>query len=897
MEERETGYEKLQLYSDTRKKLDELYNDTIQCFSDIYNDSSLKDRNNLFISDAEKQDIRGVILGVPTLYFVGQVNSGKSSVINELIGKTVCPGSQTPSINRPIKLQYGSISFVRLINKVNKEIAGTYKRLEKAIPREYLESNSDLAYAYPTEMVEASINHPLLKQGIQIIERPRLPPRGDSNLIVFFIYVLDANYCITEEDTANLLQYQEHMPDTPIFFLVNKCDIDEEAAALDADSDNEGSMKPRLSECANHSSNREQAMFRKLQDMGFLKESAVPETCDNFFTISARQCKSARRSRETNFFTEQFDRFRKVLINFIQTNLLDELKEAARRINTIHTRSLEFFITHAYKLARDLQATPRRISYVRAEEVKLYNNLLDMVQDNQKEIKAIIEQSISEITPDILEEAESYEFEKVRLSDSGRLADIRQVRRCNDQLEKLVLETLNVLVSKKIVNSASCLQESMIGTLSRCLARLEEEQEELQNCQARQALTKVVASAYGLDFKVGNQFSMVQALWESLKMMFQTGFPQPVPDSEWKRNTAKGILGKIQAVPMARGITTQFTDRLNESHVIFETSMDQLLKLHQARLGQTEEDRYRTRTEYAPRLARLALYSTSLCDQLEHGIPIAGREIGRGHFGVVYSCPKWAGKGPLALKSVVPPDDKHWGSLALEFYYARNIPAHKNICGFHGAVIDDTTSGHTIAYLIMDRMARDLFAALKSKSLDPRTRFNISLDIVEGARYLHNQGLVHRDLKLQNVLLDSNNQAKITDYGFCKPEAMMSGSLVGTPIYIAPELFSGMYDKTVDIYAFGIIFWYLCSGRADRPKNFNCRTFPELQDFVERGGRPEKLVEFDDDIWNLMARCWHSDSSQRPLFGDIALEIKHIMALTFNIEESFEILSSCILSL
>jgi hypothetical protein len=68
---------------------------------------------------------------------------------------------------------------------------------------------------------------------------------------------------------------------------------------------------------------------------------------------------------------------------------------------------------------------------------------------------------------------------------------------------------------------------------------LEEEQEEANNCQARQALTRVVASAYGLDFRVANQFSTVQALWESLKMMFQTGFPQPVPDSEWKRNTAK----------------------------------------------------------------------------------------------------------------------------------------------------------------------------------------------------------------------------------------------------------------------------------------------------------------------------------------------------------------------
>ena len=77
------------------------------------------------------------------------------------------------------------------------------------------------------------------------------------------------------------------------------------------------------------------------------------------------------------------------MISTPQTNLQEELKEAVRRINTIHTRSLDFFITHAFKLARDLQATPKRINYVRAEENKLYNNLLEMVGNNMHKIVCV----------------------------------------------------------------------------------------------------------------------------------------------------------------------------------------------------------------------------------------------------------------------------------------------------------------------------------------------------------------------------------------------------------------------------------------------------------------------------------------------------------------------------
>ena len=124
------------------------------------------------------------------------------------------------------------------------------------------------------------------------------------------------------------------------------------------------------------------------------------------------------------------------------------------------------------------------------------------------------------------------------------------------------------------------------------------------------------------------------------------------------------------------------------------------------------------------------------------------------------------------------------------------------------------------------------------------------------------------------VQLTDKNRAKLTDFGTCAQKVLVEEDFVGTPIYMPPEK---DYDTQGDIYAFGILFWFICSNNVSLPKNYQSQTSHHgLLEAVQGGLRPERLDKFDDVSWNLMNCCWHGNPKRRPHLGDILAAINLI---------------------
>ncbi|KIW61944.1 hypothetical protein, variant 3 [Exophiala xenobiotica] len=187
-----------------------------------------------------------------------------------------------------------------------------------------------------------------------------------------------------------------------------------------------------------------------------------------------------------------------------------------------------------------------------------------------------------------------------------------------------------------------------------------------------------------------------------------------------------------------------------------------------------------------------------------------GKLIGKGSFGKVYLARHNLIHGS---KVVLKASNKEDGNLAREIHHHRQF-IHPHIARLYEVIITETHVWLALEYCPGDELYNYL---CKNGALPVETVQKIFTQLVGAVAYIHSKSCVHRDLKLENVLLDKHDNVKLCDFGFTREyegKASYLQTFCGTVCYSAPEMLKGekYAGEKVDVWSLGIILYALLKG-------------------------------------------------------------------------------------
>lgn len=211
--------------------------------------------------------------------------------------------------------------------------------------------------------------------------------------------------------------------------------------------------------------------------------------------------------------------------------------------------------------------------------------------------------------------------------------------------------------------------------------------------------------------------------------------------------------------------------------------------------------------------------------------------------------------------------------FAQEVYIMRKV-RHKNVVQFIGActrppnlcIVTEYMSGGSVYDYLHKQKGTFKFPSL----------LKVAIDVSKGMNYLHQNNIIHRDLKAANLLMDENEVVKVADFGVARVKAQtgVMTAETGTYRWMAPEVIEHKpYDHKADVFSFGVVLWELLTGKL--PYEY-LTPLQAAVGVVQKGLRPIVPKNTHPKFAELLERCWKQDPTLRPDFSEITEILRQI---------------------
>ena len=272
-------------------------------------------------------------------------------------------------------------------------------------------------------------------------------------------------------------------------------------------------------------------------------------------------------------------------------------------------------------------------------------------------------------------------------------------------------------------------------------------------------------------------------------------------------------------------------------------------------------------------------------EELTTGSTFAGRyqiieELGRGGMGRVYKANDTEIKEKVALKlikSEISTDKTTVERFRNELKYARKI-RHKNVCQMFDLNKEEGTYYITMEYVAGQDLKRLI---RQTGKLAISTAISITQQVCQGLAEAHKLGVVHRDLKSNNIMIDDDGNARIMDFGIARSVKGKgitdSGVMIGTPEYMSPEQVEGKeVDQRSDIYSLGVILYEMVTGRL--PFEGNTVLSLAMKHKSEKPQDPGVLnPQLPTELRGLILKCLRKNKEERfQNAGQVGAELEKV---------------------